>query len=143
MEEIEDFKQILREIKLKLRKMDLKKLDIQLTNIINNNIEVEDALDWISNVVNNNQSNDTILDNFIEIIGNYSGMLIFCLSSEKYELCAKLKIVLDLEYQEITRVIRARKKTQIGDTEDLEEQVHMIWGTNGDYITEITKIIYE
>ena len=142
MDEIEMMRQVLQEIKLRIGNMNLRQLEIKLDYLLDNKLEQED-INWVGNSTYSDLSNDNILDTFIETIGHYSGAIIIAIIQQKFMLCSKIKKCMEIEYDEMLRIIYQLKKNNSHDVEDLEEEVREIWIMNKNYIERIISVIYE
>lgn len=113
-----------------------KELDITL-------MELEKSTDIESEVISSLQlSDERIGDNFLMLMEYYSDLLIQCVKELRFEMAAKIKKIIELEYQLTMERVSIREEYNNLDS-DLEDIIYIIYVNMNEYVEgEIEKIIY-
>lgn len=101
--------------------INLMKIETQLKQIIDNNAQIEDSLDWFTDLLSSNLSSVDILNNFDNMMTNYTTLMILCITKEKYEICSLIREVIDIEVSEMFRVIITKPVKTIEESDERDE----------------------
>ena len=121
-----------------LQHMDLRKIELFLDTIIENN-EIEDAIDWLIDLSTTNNSGDEIVDLYATEMENLTVLLITQLYNENFELCAKVRDVIQIVTNDCIRLIKM-KNVEKDVKADLLNEIKFIYDL---YKLSLNKLIEE
>ena len=106
--------------------MELLKLESHLKQIIDDNSEVEDKVDWFQITEFTDLTSNDLLKHYNEIMTNYTSLSIYCVTIEKYEICGLLKEVMIIETNSMIDIIENIPVNTIADIEERDELIEEI-----------------
>ena len=121
-----------------MKTMDLRKIELFLDSIIENN-EIEDAIDWLVDLSTSNNTGDEIIDLYMSEMENLTVLLITQLYNENYMLCAKVRDVIEIVTNDCNRLIKM-KNINKEEKEELLIEIRFIYDM---YKLSLKKLIEE
>jgi hypothetical protein len=125
-------------------KQDWMKVERYLDVIIENN-EASYELRWLDDLIvsSSTQTTDAIVNYYGDIMMKMSTLMVQCLSQERYELCAKIKLIIVQETQDIRYKIQIIFKEDEDTKSELIQFVNDINNITNKEITSLTKLLMD